>query len=331
MAELPPLVNPLDKKEPVIHVIPDEFYGAAGKARIPAFAKATVGGPVPAPIPAAATAAGGSKSWLLIPIIAVLLLGGMGFGVWYFVLRQPAPPAASKPVVTLPPVVTPPVPEPEPVVVPEPATTTEPTPPPPPEPAAPTPPPPPMAVDNDIDGLTEVEETLYGTDPVKSDSDSDGFSDSVEVVNLYNPAGFKPTKLIEAGLVTPYDSAPAKYEIYFPTSWTAVADDLGAGSPDMTFTNAQAQSISVAVEENIKNMSVLDWYLAANPTALPSQAQKLFTKSGLEGVISPDGHVAYISANGQIYTITYAAAADPTTAQFKTTFQMMINSLSAKP
>nr|MDA3923417.1 right-handed parallel beta-helix repeat-containing protein [Kiritimatiellia bacterium] len=42
-------------------------------------------------------------------------------------------------------------------------------------------------VDSDGDGLTNVEEARLGTDPNKSDSDGDGFSDSWELSNRLNP------------------------------------------------------------------------------------------------------------------------------------------------
>ena len=46
------------------------------------------------------------------------------------------------------------------------------------------------ALDYDQDGLTNGEETdNYGTSPIKSDTDGDGYLDGVEVVNCYDPLG----------------------------------------------------------------------------------------------------------------------------------------------
>jgi hypothetical protein len=178
-----------------------------------------------------------------------------------------------------------------------------------------------LAPDADGDGLTNVEEALYGTDPNKVDSDGDGFSDSVEVINLYNPAGFTPNKLIEAGLVTNYTSKEGGYQIYYPTSWTRTEKNGG----DVIFDNPQNQPISVSVEDNTANKSVLDWYLNSNPGLKPSETQQFFTKSGLEGVRGPDGRTAYVSAGSHIYIISYAPGLQ-TEIHFRTTFQMMINS-----
>jgi hypothetical protein len=44
-------------------------------------------------------------------------------------------------------------------------------------------------LDADEDGLTAKEETKYGTDPNKADTDGDGFSDGAEVGKGYNPLG----------------------------------------------------------------------------------------------------------------------------------------------
>lgn len=45
------------------------------------------------------------------------------------------------------------------------------------------------AADDDNDGLTNIEEAEYGTDPNEPDTDGDGFFDGEEVKNGYNPLG----------------------------------------------------------------------------------------------------------------------------------------------
>jgi len=46
--------------------------------------------------------------------------------------------------------------------------------------------------DNDGDGLTNEEELMYGTDPDNKDSDSDGYSDLVEIESGYDPLKAAP-------------------------------------------------------------------------------------------------------------------------------------------
>jgi len=318
-------------KDPVIYTIPEQFYGLAAKAQLPKEAAAHAAPGVQA-APAATAVPGAlsvppekeSKTWLLIPILAVLFLIGAGFAAWWF-LRPKKPAAPAQPSVTLP--VTPqpqpqpqPEPEPEPAPQPEPATTTEAVP--------PTPAP---ADDTDADGLTTAEETLFGTDIRKSDSDDDGFSDSVEVMNLYNPAGFRPTKLVEAGLVKEYAAVSGAFLLLYPTRWIAPA----SADPDaFAFKDeATGDAFSAALQENPDGQSLLDWYLTRNPGVSASQVQQFTTKSGLEGIRVPDGAgslSAYVDLGaGAIYELGYAMG--PQGVLYRSTFTMFINSFSKTP
>jgi hypothetical protein len=45
-------------------------------------------------------------------------------------------------------------------------------------------------LDSDQDGLSDADEiNIYGTNPLKSDTDGDGYLDGDEVKNGYNPLG----------------------------------------------------------------------------------------------------------------------------------------------
>ncbi|MBU2509676.1 fibronectin type III domain-containing protein, partial [Patescibacteria group bacterium] len=60
---------------------------------------------------------------------------------------------------------------------------------------------PPAGLDTDSDGLSDLEEVLYGTNSKSPDTDADGFLDGNEVFHLYNPAGTAPVKLLDSALV----------------------------------------------------------------------------------------------------------------------------------
>ncbi len=312
------------QKDPVIYTIPDQFYGVAAKAQLPKETSLVPPAPVApampgaAPVPPKPVAEKGSKKWLLIPILAVVLLVGMGVAVWWF-LRPPASPQPVEPSVTLPLPETQPTPEPEPV--PEPATTTP-----------QTPQQEDATVDTDGDGLTNAEETLYRTGPLNSDTDGDGYSDGLEVTNLYNPIGFKPTKLIEAGLVTAYASTEQLFQVLYPTSWVASAP------PDKTksvqFRDAKTDDFfEIVPEQNPEKQSLLDWYLSRHPGASTGQIQQFATKSGLDVVQEPastGGSTAYADVGDRnIYRITYLQG--PQGFLYRTTFSMFLNGFSKKP
>jgi len=52
---------------------------------------------------------------------------------------------------------------------------------------SPPPSPPPSAVDSDDDGLTDAQETFYGTDPYNPDTDGDGYTDYMEIKEGTDP------------------------------------------------------------------------------------------------------------------------------------------------
>ncbi|MBU1907595.1 fibronectin type III domain-containing protein, partial [Patescibacteria group bacterium] len=60
---------------------------------------------------------------------------------------------------------------------------------------------PPAGLDSDSDGITDLEETLFGTYTRNPDTDGDGFLDGNEVFHLYNPAGNAPVRLLDSALV----------------------------------------------------------------------------------------------------------------------------------
>lgn len=315
-------------KEPVIYTIPEQFYGLAAKAHLPKEAAASASTAALPGTPAAPAAppkpqAPQSKKWLLVPILALLFLALLGFAAWWL-LQPKAAPAPAAPSVTLP--ATAPTPQPQPQPAPEPA--------PQPAPATTTTETPPALApegDADGDGLTNAEEALYGTNPNNADSDADGFSDSVEVINLYNPAGFKPTKLIEAGLVKSYADAAGTYQLLYPSSWATQAGSDG----EISFASPSEGGVNLQIIDNPGNQSALDWYLGSNPSVSPAQVQSFSTKSGLHGVRSPDGFSAFISAGGKIYHLYQTTTAGPLlptgTPTFPSTFTMMVNSFSKKP
>jgi hypothetical protein len=318
-------------KDPVIYTIPEQFYGMAAKAQLPkeiAVPAASAAPAAPGTVPAASgtpvamppAEKKGSNAWVLIPIGAVLLLGGIGFGIW-MLLKPKAPAAPSQPSVTLPTTPQPqPEPEPQPEPQPEPATTTEEVP----------PPPPVLSADADGDGLTTAEEALFGTDAAKSDTDDDGFSDSVEVTNLYNPAGFRPTKLIEAGLVKEYVSTRKPFAALYPSKWTF--EDRGAGFETTTLLTVTADQgdARFTVEDggDRGGQSLLDAYLTRNPGAAPSQVQPFTTKSGLEGVRSADGMTAYIALDEGFLIVRHE---NDVQVLYASTFTMFLNSFSKQP
>lgn len=393
VAGMPP-TDSAPRAEPEIHVIPDNYYGAALKAKVPE------AGAAPHPESGAMiTPPAKSRTGLLIVVVIVFLLLGAGGAFVYFnqELLFPKPTEPAPPVVQQPP--TPP-PAPEPPTAPANLTATstnaqsaslswldtasnesgfrveradeggpfigvtnlppnsssfldnsvqagrtyryriiasntggespstsevsvkiQDLPPPAPEPAKL----PPAGLDTDSDGLTDLEEALFSSDPKNPDTDSDGFLDGNEVFHLYNPNGLAPGRLLDAKLVTQVD-APADWTIYVPVGWkTDVAPDGGSG----TIVTGHGETFRISIENNPEGKSVLDWYLATHPEATASQVLKYRSKRGYVGIIGADQLTTYLPWGAKIFVVRYDLAEQPF-INYRTTYFMMLNGLELR-
>ena len=182
----------------------------------------------------------------------------------------------------------------------------------------------PKSLDTDNDGLTNTEEALYNTEVSEPDTDGDGYNDGLEVENSYNPAGTAPIKIEESGLVKIYKNMNFNYEIFYPTPWLSRAiDDTDR---EALFIAPTGEFIQVIVQENPSLLTPVEWYLEESPGVQRSQITE-FTTDYFSGIMSPNKSTAYFtSADRQnVYSITYNTGVR-TSANFKTTFMMMINS-----
>lgn len=346
---LPPLgTPPTDSQEPEIHVIPERYYGAALKAKVP-----------DQPAPGTATGSTGalekppkSRMGLVIAIIVILVLVSGGAFVYFNQsLIFPAP-TAPTPVVQTP--VTPPPPTAPTAPADTAATSTSPqsvavswtdtssnesgfrleragsdgvfqalTNLPPnstsfldvsvqasttysyrviasneggdsdPSPVAtamvqaepPAPPPPaklpPAGLDTDSDGLTDLEEGLYNTNPKNPDSDHDGFLDGNEVFYLYNPNGQAPSTLLDDKVVKTINGSIG-WTMQIPTAWTVNIAGNGASS---TIDSGHGETFELSVQDNPDHLSIIDWYLAKNPGVQESQLLQYTSKKGYLSLI----------------------------------------------
>ncbi len=314
----------------VLHVMPKEFLGKPAQGLsapvqapapqaprpMPAPAPLPVAVVPPAPValppaqmvkPPAATVkppAPKSKFRLFIILFFFLILfAGAGVGAYYYFFLMPVP----APVVV-------PTPTPEP--------TPEPTPTPTPTPTAPTP-----GKDTDSDGLTDVEELLYGTDYRNPDTDGDTFLDGNEVYHRYHPNGKAPQTLLDTGAVRIFQSPGLPFTIYYPSPWTPVVDAT-AGSVSFRAPSTESVTVSSTPKDPTENLEV--WYQHNVPNENEQALAPTYTSEGLLALSKPDGRTAYVDGGDKVFTLTYDLG-DSTTIEFLTTFQMMLNSLTLLP
>lgn len=182
---------------------------------------------------------------------------------------------------------------------------------------------PPTGLDSDSDGISDVEEPLYGTDPRNPDSDRDGFLDGNEVFHLYNPAAKAPVRLLDSGLVKPF-SAPAGWSMYVPNAWTDLLDRPDGSQA--TITTGHGETFQIKIQDNSQHVPLLEWYLTGHPGVVSSDVRSITTKGGLEGIASPDRLEAFFAWDGKVFAFRYLMNTEPF-INFRTTYEMMLNSL----
>ncbi|RLG59365.1 hypothetical protein DRN86_04350 [Candidatus Geothermarchaeota archaeon] len=179
----------------------------------------------------------------------------------------------------------------------------------------------PSSQDTDSDGLTDVEEGLFGTNVSLPDSDNDSYTDGQEVISGYNPNG--SGKLESSAKVQLYTSDQEGYNLLYPAAW-AVADDP-QNTRGKIFTTS-GEFVSVSVQENPARLSARDWYLTKSPGVSSASIVSVSNwDKTLAGVQSVDGLTIYYTKGDKVYIISYNTNI-LSQANFKSTFTMMYKS-----
>lgn len=182
----------------------------------------------------------------------------------------------------------------------------------------------PIAPDEDNDFLSDVEETLYGSDATEKDTDGDGYSDGEEIHNLYNPNGKGSLK--ETGLITKFTDAG--YEIWYPSLWTPEKNVSGAS---LFFRAGTGEMIQILLSTKETSETVVEWYQKQNPTSSIDVSSLSEIQVGeLSGLSSPDRLTTYLSHQKDpktVFVIFYNPV-DQEILRYQTTFQMMLRSFS---
>lgn len=287
--------------EPVVYTMPKDFRGAsAGLTKkapavtpsVPAPAPKPLPKPVPPPplkpVPQPALQKRRTKRAIFIVLGVLILLGGV---IGYVVYTLPKPPAPASAPALVPTPAPPPAPAPAP---------TSPPPAPPKEPVA--------GLDTDSDGLTDVEERLFGTNVNAPDTDNDSFLDGNELFHLYNPGGLSPGRLAETPLTKLYSHPTLQYSLLAPTAWVAQEQ------PDQSVVWALSSG------ENF-TMSVVPSAIA--PEAAGSAFQ---TKGGYASAQTGNRLTTSIPQGANVYVFKYDLGPAPS-IEYRQTYMMMLNSL----
>lgn len=314
-----------------IHTIPMDFYGGKNPAPpeiavTPAVPAAIITPKMPPKIVVppkigvgAPAAAAGSKGLVIALSIVggIIVLGGGGFAYWY--LTRPVP----TPMIVVTPTPTPVEITEAPVIAETPTTTPE-------TPVAPLVALSPIpahnfidSADSDVDGLTDVEEEMWVTSPAQNDSDADTFPDQTELLNLYNPVGVAPQKLLDTKAVNTYINPTDNYSVIYPTAWLARALDTEINK-EVLFSGTTEEYIDMRTFAYPAE-PFPDWFQKTFPNEVLASYLPFTNKMGVSGLRSPDNLVALFSDQTNVYLLVYNGGTRPD-INFRTTFRMMMQS-----
>lgn len=154
------------------------------------------------------------------------------------------------------------------------------------------------AADADCDGLADdVEVRVFGTDPLKADSDSDSYVDSLEVKNGFNPLGKGETASKDFDL----DGLDDRLELLFGSDPT-VADTDGDGFSDgkeiaSTFSPTSTSKVPLAKKILIK-LSTQEMSQTLGGVVLA----KYKVSTGRKGAATPPGDYKVMNKNPRAWS-----------------------------
>ena len=177
--------------------------------------------------------------------------------------------------------------------------------------------------DSDSDGLTNIEEILFGSDPKNPDTDADTYLDGNEVYHLYNPRGDFSANLTDAGFAREFSAGDVSYAIIYPSRWTVQMDEETFVAKAPTGETVRVELVDVDPALELKA-----WYRDQHPDTAVDELSDVLSKQGYTGITSPDKRTTYLDVGEVVYAISYDLA-DNEEINFLTTYQMMVNSFLA--
>ncbi len=175
--------------------------------------------------------------------------------------------------------------------------------------------------DSDSDGLTDKEEYLFGSDLNSADSDEDGYSDLMEVISLYNPAG--TGKLVDRTNILQYVNNAYNYKLIYPISWAI--SNIG-GDDSVILRSSDNHFIQIIVQPNENEESIENWFKRQFDVVSINDSLRVEADSW-QGIKNENGLTIYLIdiEKKNIYTITYNLG-NSNTKEYKNIFEMIIKS-----
>ncbi len=174
--------------------------------------------------------------------------------------------------------------------------------------------------DMDEDGLSSIEEEIFGTKDNSNDSDEDSYLDKEEILNLYNPNG--SGRLIDNVSIESLANKMFGYRFLSVKGWSQKS--IG-GDDSWLIKQSDEQFIQVVVQQNSDKQNIEDWYQEQFADEIVEESRKIESKTWT-GIISEDGVSAYLTDKemNNIFAISYNFKKDYPV--YKTVFEMILKS-----
>lgn len=181
---------------------------------------------------------------------------------------------------------------------------------------------PPDGLDLDSDGLTDVEERLYGSNGQLPDSDADGYLDGNEVFNLYSPVAVAPATLLGSSLMQSVSSTVG-WQTIVPRTWQV---ESSATSAAMIIRIPTGELIAVRVEENPERLDMRAWLMAKRGWRSDQIYELLSNKYKVPFFLGADRLTGYIAWEEKVLVISYQLGTQ-SFVNYRMTFGLMLNAL----
>lgn len=178
--------------------------------------------------------------------------------------------------------------------------------------------------DTDLDQLTDVEEVMYAIDSGTWDTDKDGYYDGQEVLNLYNPKGFAPVKLIDSGLVREYVNPLSGYRMYYPLQWQKGSVDTE--EKQVLFSSISGEYIEVRVFQKSLGDTFQKWFQLNAPNEQFNLLTPFTNRFGVNGLQRNDGLVSYFDTSSTVFVILYHQRDVSAPIPYRSTVEMVVQS-----
>jgi len=188
------------------------------------------------------------------------------------------------------------------------------------------------SADNDNDTLTDIEEELFVTDPGAPDTDNDGYSDDLEIDNLYNPAGKAPVRLLDAGTVKEFTNPVFGYHVIYPTNWAG--GELGSvdrNYRDVLFSTFTGENIQIKVfDKDSSDQQFIDWFGRYAVGERFENLESFESYYKVAGWKRKDNLVYYFPYGNRVYVIAYHTT-NSTVVNFPTVIKLLARSMRFTP